>query len=84
MKADLKGTPAEQARARMGWKPRAQILAEGGDITLRCERCRYRRLDRKRTRDERVDFASVCSHPAAAGDYGHATRESATCKHWEL
>lgn len=60
MTADPTGTPAERARAVMGWKPRAQILAEGGDITRRCERCRYRRLDRKRT------------------------RESATCKHWEL
>lgn len=84
MKADPKGTPAERARALMGWKPRAQILADGGDITRRCERCRFRWLDRKRTHDERVDFASVCGHPDAAGDHGHATRESATCNHWEL
>ena len=61
MKADPSGTPAERARALMGWKPRAQILADGG-----------------------VVFASVCGHPDAAGDHGHATRESATCNHWEL
>ena len=83
MKADPKGTPVEQARARMGWKPRAQILADGGDITRRCERCRFRWLDRIFV-TERVAFASVCGHPDAAGDHGHATRESATCNHWEL
>ena len=62
----------------------AGVDADGGDLTRRCERCRFRWLDRKRTHDERVDFASVCGHPDAAGDHGHATRESATCNHWEL
>ena len=84
MKADPTGTPAERARALMGWKPRAQILADGGDLSRCCGTCNSRRLKRVPRKDGGVDFSSICVHFDAGGIYGHATRESATCNHWEL
>lgn len=84
MKADANGTPVEQARARMGWKPRAQILTDGGDLTRCCSNCNWRYLLRVNRRDGGIDFRSNCNHREAGGSDGHATRESATCSRWEI
>lgn len=83
MKADPNGPPIEQARARMGWKPRAQILADGGDLARCCASCNSRWLKRVQRKDGGVDFSSMCGHRDAGGIYGHTTRESATCNRWE-
>ena len=84
MKADPNGSLIEQSRARMGWKSRAQILADGGDLSRCCGACTSRWLKRVQRKDGGVDFSSMCGHRDAGGIYGHATRESATCNRWEL
>lgn len=82
MKADPYGTHVEQFRYYMGWKPRAQIVAEGGDLERCCGACRSRWFKEIDRRDGGKGVSPYCGHVEAGGVTGHATRESATCKYW--
>ena len=84
MKADPTGTPVEQARARIEWKPRAQVEAEGGDVSRRCARCRFVGIVRVLGRGGRPEHPFQCRFPVAIGEEAVLTRKTATCKHWEL
>jgi len=83
MKAAANGRPAEQCRARMDWKPRAQVEAEGGDVSRRCARCRFVGIVRVLGRGGRPEHPYQCRYPVALGQEAILTRKTATCKHWE-
>lgn len=83
MKADTYGTPLEQARARMGWKNATAARAAGIADGRRCATCRFRRIRERTGGWGQMILTPYCEHIDAAGENGHATRESATCNRWE-
>lgn len=84
MKADPNGRPAEQTRARIDWKPRAQIKTQGGDVSRRCGRCRFVGFVLFHRRGDHSEWLYQCRQPAVLGLEPLLTRKTATCKHWEL
>lgn len=87
MKADSNGTPTEKVRARMGWMSPAQRKAGAfsDEARLTCAKCKYFWLKEIPSRDGGCpNFSPYCGHPHAAGERGHATRESAVCDRWEM
>lgn len=85
MKADRMGTHTEQVRARMGWKSPAELRAAGTDVAPGvCSNCNRFWLKEIPNRDGGCSNTSpYCGHPHAAGEFGHATRQSARCDRWE-
>ena len=87
MKADRMGTHTEQVRFRMGWKSPTERKADAA-LALsgkRCETCKSQYLKEIPSREGGgPNYSPYCGHPHAAGEFGHATRESAVCDRWEL
>lgn len=83
MKADSYGTPVEQARARMGWKTATEARAAGVSLTRRCAQCNFMQRRQSVGGWGQTILTPFCENIAAAGENGHATRESATCNRWE-
>lgn len=84
MKADQHGTASEKARANMGWKSPSERKVAGVIDTKYCVNCHYRWAKETPNRDGGCpNYSSYCGHPQAAGERGHATRDTASCAKWE-
>lgn len=83
MKADPNGTPAERARARMGWKTVTEARAAGISLIRHCGQCKFMQRRQSVGGWGQTILTPYCENIAAAGENGHTTRESATCNRWE-
>ena len=82
MKADPTGTPAEKARAMMGWMTATQSRIAGVPSDARCSTCFNAAWRRGQRGDGGISITIACAHRDAAGANGHATRETAVCRFW--
>lgn len=86
-KANSSGTMCEQGRFRMGWKSPLERKAdpELAPSGHRCDTCKSHYLKEipNRNGGASPNYSPYCGHPQAYGEYGHATRSSAVCGHWE-
>lgn len=85
MKADRMGTHTEQIRFRMGWKSPTERKAAGVIDIKVCANCRHYWSKEIPNRDGGcANYSPYCGHTWAAGEQGHATRDTASCDKWEL
>lgn len=86
MKADRMGTHTEQVRFRMGWQSPAERKALGAAAPDGvCINCKHHYLKEIPNRDGGAasNYSTYCGHPHAAGEFGHATRDTAHCDRYE-
>jgi len=80
MKADLHGSPSEQAFARMGWVPAREAKKQGRKP---CAECKHFQMAEVRGGDG-YTLKPRCRHTMTFGTKdGQATGENASCAQWE-
>jgi hypothetical protein len=86
MKADFSGTASEKARANMGWQSPSERKAARKIDRKVCCNCRLFFLKETPNREGGCsgNYLSYCGHPLASGKVGHATRDTASCNHWDM